>query len=81
MLLDVGVGNALHPVDFYLNVAAVGKRIRDLVNGLFVDLHAVDGEAGPSVEFLVADVTFKMLCFLMLNEYLLIVKLSVAIPE
>lgn len=37
-------------------------------------------EARSSVQLLVADVAFKMLRLLVLNEYLFIVKVSVAIP-
>ena len=67
MSLQVSLRDPLHPVDFYLDVATVGQRIWNLVYSLFMDLHTVDGEARPSVEFLVADVTFEMFGFLMLN--------------
>ena len=44
-------------------------------------LHAVNSQAGTSVQLLVANVAFKMLCLLMLNEDFFIVKVSIAIPS
>ena len=67
MSLEVSVRDPLHPVDFDLDVATVGERVRNLVNRLFMNLHTVDGQARSSVEFLVANVTFEMFRFLMLN--------------
>ena len=67
MSLEVSVRDPLHPVDFYLDVATVGERVWNLVNRLFMNLHTVDGQAWSSVEFLVANVTFEMFRFLMLN--------------
>ena len=51
-----------------------------LVYRLLVDLHAVDREARARVELLVANVTFEVLGFLVLNQDLFIVKFPVAIP-
>ena len=67
MSLEVSVRDPLHPVDFDLDVATVGERVWNLVNRLFMNLHTVDGQARSSVEFLVANVTFEMFRFLMLN--------------
>ena len=72
--------NALHAVDLDLDVAAGGNRVGDLVDGFFVDLHAVDREAGACVQLLVADVTFEVLGFLVLDEDLFVVEFSVAVP-
>lgn len=41
----------------------------------------MDGQAGSGEQFLVADVTFEMLCLLVLDQDLLIVKLPIAVPE
>lgn len=46
----------------------------------YIYLHAVYTKPWSRVQFLVTDVAFKMLCFLMLNENLLIFKLTIAIP-
>ena len=43
-------------------------------------LHAVNGKARPCIKLLVADVTFEVLCFLVLNQNLFIIKLTIAIP-
>ena len=43
-------------------------------------LHAVNGQAWTCVELLVADVTFEMLCLLVLYQNLFIIKLTVTIP-
>lgn len=43
-------------------------------------LHAVNREPRAGVQLLVADVAFEMFGFLVLNENLLIVEFSVAIP-
>lgn len=40
----------------------------------------MDGQAGAGIKLLVADMTFKMLCFLVLDKNLLIVKVPVAVP-
>ena len=77
---EVGVRDPLHAVDLNLDVSSVWKGVGHLVDGLFMDLHAVDGEAWPSVKLLVADMTFEVFRFLMLNQDFLVVKFSVAIP-
>ena len=43
-------------------------------------LGAVYGEAGRSVELLVADVTLEVLGLLVVDENLVVIKLSVAVP-
>ena len=68
MLLDVGVGNALHPVDFYLDVTPVGQRVGHFVDGVFVDLHTVDRQARARIQLLVTNVTFEMLGLLVLDQ-------------
>jgi len=40
----------------------------------------MNGEARPSVKFLVANVTLEMLGLLMLDQNLLVVEFSVAVP-
>lgn len=40
----------------------------------------MNSQARASVQLFVANVTLKMLCFLMLNEDLLVIKVSIAIP-
>ena len=72
--------NPLHAVDLDLDVAAGGNRIGDLVDGFFVDLHAVDREAGAGVQLLVADVTLEVLGLLVLDQDLFVVELPVAVP-
>ena len=81
MSLEISVRDALHTIDLYLYVASVGLGVGHLVNGLLVDLHAVYRESRSSVQFLVTDVTLEVLGFLMLNQNLLIIKLSVTIPR
>ena len=81
MSLEVSVRNPLHAVYLDLNVSSVRQRVGHLVYGLLVDLHAVDGQAGARVQLFVTNVTLEMFCFLVLNQNLLIVKFSVAIPE
>lgn len=81
MFFHVLLRNALHAVDLDLDVAAGGNRIGDLVDGFFVDLHAMDREAGAGVQLLVTDVTFEVLGLLVLDENLFVVELSVAVPE
>ena len=81
MSLEVGVRNALHPVNLDLYVPPVRQGVGHLVYRLLVDLHAVDGEAGAGVELLVTNVTLEVFCFLMLNQNLLIIKLPVTIPK
>ena len=79
--LQVCLRNSLHPIDLDLDVTAVRLRVGNLVYRLLVDLHAVDGKARPGVKLLVADVTLEMFRLLMLNQYFLIVKLAITIPE
>ena len=81
MSLEISVRDALHTIDLYLYVASVGLGVGHLVNGLLVDLHAVYRESRSSVQFLVTDVTLEVLGFLMLNQNLLIIELSVTIPR
>ena len=81
MSLEVGVRNALHPVDLYLYVPPVRQRVGHLVYRLLVHLHAVDREAGAGVELFVANVALEVFCFLMLDQNLLIIELPVAVPD
>jgi len=46
----------------------------------FTYLHAMYREARPSEQSLVTDIALEVFGLLMLNKYLLIIKLSVAIP-
>lgn len=43
-------------------------------------LHAVYGQSGAGEQLFVANVTFEMLGLLMLNENLLVVKFTIAVP-
>ena len=80
VLFHVLFGDALHAVDLDLDVAARGYRVGDLVDGFFVDLHAVNRETGTCVQLLVADVTLKVLGLLVLDQDLFIIELPVAVP-
>lgn len=40
----------------------------------------MDGQAGPCVQLLVADVALEVLCLLVLDQDLLVVELPVAVP-
>ncbi len=80
MLLEIGSRNPLHPIDFDLDIPPARRRVGHFVYGLLVHLHAMDGETGTRVELLMADVTLEVLRLLMLDEDLLIVELSVAVP-
>lgn len=73
--------DALHAVDFDVNVGAIGQRVGHLVDGLLVHLHAVDGESRASVQFLMADVAFEVLRLLVLHQDLVVVELAVAVPR
>ena len=81
MSLEISVRDALHTIDLYLYVASVGLGVGHLVNGLLVDLHAVYGQPGARVQFLVTNMTFEVFGFLMLNQNFLIIKLTVAVPR
>ena len=81
MLFDICIWDAFHPVDFYLDVAPVGQRVGHFVYRVLVNLHAVDGEAGPRVQFLVTNVTFEMLRLLMLDQNLFVVEFPIAVPK
>lgn len=80
VFLQVLRRNTVHAKDFDLDVGAVWERIGHLVDGFLVHLHAVYGQAGPGVQFLVADVTFEVLRLLVLYEDFLVVEFTVAVP-
>ena len=80
MIFQVLIRNSFHAIDLYFDVASSGNRIGNLVYRLLVNLHAVDGQARACIQFCVANVTLEMLGFLVLNQYLFIVKYSVAVP-
>jgi hypothetical protein len=77
---NISLRNSLHTINLYFNISATRQRIGDLIDRLFVNLHAMNGEARPSVKFLVANVTLEMLGLLMLDQNLLVVEFSVAVP-
>lgn len=80
MLADVVRRDALHAVDFDLDVGPVGQRVGHLVDRLLVHLHAVDRQPRPRVQLLVADVTLEVFGLLVLHQDLLVVELAVAVP-
>lgn len=80
MVPEILLWNALHPIDFDLDVTSVGQRVGHLVDSVFMDLHAMDRETRSRVQFLVADVALKVLGLLVLDEDFLVIKLSVAVP-
>jgi len=45
-----------------------------------VHLRAVNGQPRSSVQLLVADVTLEVLCLLVIDEHLLVIKLSLTVP-
>lgn len=51
----------LHAVHLDADIVAARQSARDLVNALLVHLHAVDGQPGPGVQLLVANVAFEVL--------------------
>ena len=51
-----------------------------LVDRLLVHLHAVDGQSRTGVQLLVADVALEVLCLLVLDQDLLVVKVPIAVP-
>lgn len=73
--------NAVHAEYFNFNIRPIWKWVRYFVDSLLVHLHTMYRQAWPCIQFLMAYVAFKMLCFLMLYENFFIVKLTVAIPE
>ena len=81
MVFQVLIRNSFHAIDLYFDVASSGNRIGNLVYRLLVDLHAVDGQARTRVKLLVTNVTFKVFCFLVLNQNFLVIEFSVTIPE
>ncbi len=72
--------NALHAVDLDLDAAAVRHRVGHLVDRLLVHLHAVNGQTGARVKLLMAYMALEMLRFLMLDENLLVVELTITVP-
>lgn len=80
MLSDIIFRNPGHAVNFNLHRISVGQRIGDLVNGFFVHLQGVNRQPRPGEEFLVAHMTLEVFRLLVLNENLLVVKLTPAIP-
>lgn len=57
------------------------KKRKEIVlrDGFLVDLKDMNGHATSSGELLVADMTFEVLGFLVLNQYLFVIKFSVAV--
>lgn len=72
--------DTLHTVYLNLYVVPARKSIGHTVDYLLVHLGAVDGQSGGRVELLVADMTLEVFCLLMINEDLLIIELTVAVP-
>lgn len=56
------------------------KALSGVNEGKATYLHAMDSQARASVQLLVANMAFKMLCLLMLNEDLLVVEVSITVP-
>lgn len=80
MILEVLLGNAFHSIHLHCRVIACRNGIRNLLQWFLMNLHAVDGEARACVEASVADVALEVFRLLVLDQDLLIVKLSVAVP-
>ena len=57
------------------------QKVSESININAFYLHTVDRKSRTCVEFLMANVTFEMLRFLVLNEYLLFIEFPVAVPE
>lgn len=72
--------NAFHAIHFDFNRLSIGQSIRNLINILLMDLHAVNGEARTGIELLVAQRAFEMFRLLVLNEDLLVIEVAIAIP-
>lgn len=72
-------GNPLHAEDLDLGGIPLGLGIRNLGDGLLVDLEDVDGHAAGGGELLVADVALEVLGLLVLHQDLLVVELPVAV--
>ena len=81
VIFHVLIWNSFHAVDFNFDVSPRWDRVGDFVDRLLVDLHAVDGQARTRVQLLVADVALEVFRLLMLNQDLLVIKLSIAIPS
>lgn len=72
--------NSFHTVDFDLDIGPIGQRVWNFIDRFLMYLHAVNGKARSGVQFLMANVTFKVFCLLMLHQNLFVIELSVAVP-
>lgn len=73
--------NSLQPKYLDFNVVPPWDCIGNTSYCLLVNLRAVYGQPWSRVQLLVADVTLEVLCLLMVDEYLVIIKLPVAVPK
>ena len=81
VVFEILIWNTFHAVDFYFNIASIGQSIGNFVNCLFMHLHTMYRETRTSIQFFMANMTLKMLGFLVLNQDFLIIKLTIAIPK
>jgi hypothetical protein len=81
VVFHVLLRDPFHSVDLDLYVSAGRDRVRDFVDRLLVDLHAVDGQTRPRVQLFVTDMALEVLRLLMLDQNLLVVELAIAVPE
>lgn len=77
MLRQIIIINRKIPIIFF---RTGGGRDRDILGDAFlVDLENMDGHAGGGGELLVAGVALEVLSLLVLNQYLLVIELPVAV--
>ena len=72
--------NALHAKDLQVDCFSTGNRVGHGSHGLLVHLLHVHGHSLGRAELLGAHGTLEVLGLLMLDQYLLVVKLAVAVP-
>lgn len=79
MLRQIIIINRKIPIIFF-RTGGGGGRDRDILGDAFlVDLENMDGHAGGGGELLVAGVALEVLSLLVLNQYLLVIELPVAV--
>lgn len=78
VLLDNVVGDTLHAEDLNVEPLSVGQRVLDLIERFLVHLVHVDGETAGRVQSLAASVALEVLGFLVGNQELEILKVTLA---
>jgi len=71
--------DAVHPKNIHIRGFPARLGERHLVDGFLVDLIAMDDQAARGAELLSTQIALEMLCFLVLDENLLILEHAIAV--